>query len=54
MKIWNKHLNAYIRRNVPVVQWIEFWFPVPKMGVRIPSGTPQGYLFFKQIPFVFM
>lgn len=24
---------------VPVVQWIELWFPVPSMGVRIPPGA---------------
>ena len=25
--------------NASVVQWIEFRFPVPTIGVRIPSGA---------------
>ena len=23
---------------VPVVQWIEYWIPVPTIGVRLPTG----------------
>ncbi len=31
----------YLPLKVPIVQWIELWFPVPPMGVRIPLGTPK-------------
>ena len=34
---------------VSVVQWIEFWFPVPTMGVRIPSGTQIKLIAFKLV-----
>ena len=39
MKYGIKQLNSYLRGLASVVQWIEFWFPVPTMGVRIPSGA---------------
>ena len=38
-----QYIISYLRPTVSVVQWIEFWFPVPTMGVRIPSGTLLQY-----------
>lgn len=26
-------------KTAPVVQWIEFWIPVPVIGVRISTGV---------------
>jgi hypothetical protein len=31
--------NDIFAPPAPVVQWIELWFPVPSIGVRIPSGA---------------
>ena len=31
-------------QQAPVVQWIELWFPVPPIGVRIPSGAQMEVL----------
>jgi hypothetical protein len=32
-------IKLSLHTNAPVVQWIELWFPVPPIGVRIPSGA---------------
>ncbi len=29
-------------KYVSVVQWIEYWIPVPTIGVRLPTGIPGG------------
>ena len=29
---------AVATANVPIVQWIEYWIPVPTIGVRLPTG----------------
>src|SRR5690554_5199985 len=40
---WQEFENfAYFRSrklNGPVVQWIEYWIPVPAIWVRVPSGS---------------
>ncbi len=33
-------LSKLLPLEGPVVQWIEQWFPVPPIGVRLPAGLP--------------
>ncbi len=28
-----------LNRDAPIVQWIEYWIPVPTIGVRLPMGV---------------
>lgn len=37
------------RPPAPVVQWIEYWFPVPTIGVRIPSGAQHRSAFTEKV-----
>ena len=32
--------SLWIRKEAPVVQWIEHWSPEPKIWVRLPAGVP--------------
>ena len=35
----NEKISTFvIEIAVSVVQWIEFWIPVPTIGVRLPTG----------------
>ena len=38
-EIKTQRIYIYLRQNAPVVQWIELWFPVPSIWVRISSGA---------------
>ena len=33
---------AVATANVPIVQWIEYWIPVPTIGVRLPMGIQSN------------
>ena len=38
-----KHKHSFLNSWVPVVQWIEQWFPKPKIQVRFLAGIPVSH-----------